>query len=146
MSSELAAVIRMTIVMACAGLLTLVMKRASASTRHAVWAIALLCGLLLPLADVLLPQPARLNLPLLPARENEAVIVRSVVPEGVDGARLNSCACGERIQTTDHVAHVCLGNRVRLLSRPIDGRVSVRVAAGSAFRGTAWFDMESSPE
>jgi len=81
MSFEFASVIRMTIVLACAGLATLVLKRSSASIRCAVWTIALLCGFLVPLADSLLPQPARLNLPVLPAKESETVVVRSFVPE-----------------------------------------------------------------
>jgi beta-lactamase regulating signal transducer with metallopeptidase domain len=83
MSFEFAAVIRMTIVLAFAGLATLALKRSSAAIRCAVWNIALLCGFLVPLTDTLLPQPARLNLPVLPINESESVIVKTFVPESV---------------------------------------------------------------
>jgi hypothetical protein len=83
MSFALAAVIRFTIVLLFTGIATLALKRSSAAIRCAVWTIALLCGFLVPLTDTLLPQPGRLNLPVLPVKESEKVIVRTFIPETV---------------------------------------------------------------
>jgi hypothetical protein len=81
MSFEFVVVIKTMIVLAFAGLASMILKRTSPSTRNALWTIALLCGFLLPFADVLLPQPARLNLPVLPANENEPVIAGSLLSD-----------------------------------------------------------------
>jgi beta-lactamase regulating signal transducer with metallopeptidase domain len=83
MSFALAAAIRFTIVLLFTGIATLALKRSSAAIRCAVWTIALLCGLLVPLTDILLPQPGRLNLPVLPVKESESVVVKTFVPETV---------------------------------------------------------------
>ena len=63
MNFALSVIAKTTIVLAIASLMTLALRRASASARHAVWAIALLSALILPIASTLLPE---LALPLLP--------------------------------------------------------------------------------
>src|SRR5678815_1594973 len=63
MSFALSVIVKTTIVLACASLMTLALRRASASARHAVWAIALLSALILPIASTVLPE---LALPILP--------------------------------------------------------------------------------
>jgi beta-lactamase regulating signal transducer with metallopeptidase domain len=63
MTFALSVIVKTTVLLACASLVTLGLRRASASARHAVWATVLLCALLLPLASILLPQFA---LPVLP--------------------------------------------------------------------------------
>src|SRR5262245_55950732 len=63
MNFALSVIVKTTVLLACASLVTLGLRRASASARHAVWATVLLCALLLPLASVLLPE---LALPVLP--------------------------------------------------------------------------------
>jgi len=80
MSFALATVLRFTIVLLCAGITIMALKRSSAAIRCALWTVALLCGLLVPMTDVLLPQQARLNLPVLPVKETESVIVKAIVP------------------------------------------------------------------
>jgi len=62
---ELALVIKTTVVLVVAGMATALMRRASAATRHAVWALALLSLLAEPAVILLLPRMARLELPLL---------------------------------------------------------------------------------
>ena len=57
MSFALATVLRFTIVLLCAGITTMALKRSAAAIRCALWTVALLCGLLVPMTDVLLPQP-----------------------------------------------------------------------------------------
>lgn len=54
---------RTSVILLCAALLSMFLRRASASTRHAVWVIALTSVFLLPLAAILIPQ---LELPVLP--------------------------------------------------------------------------------
>ena len=44
----LSVIAKTTILLACASLMTLALRRASASARHAVWAMALLSALILP--------------------------------------------------------------------------------------------------
>jgi beta-lactamase regulating signal transducer with metallopeptidase domain len=56
MTFALSVILKTTILLACASLMTLGLRRASASTRHTVWAIALLCALVLPFASVTLPE------------------------------------------------------------------------------------------
>lgn len=63
MNFALSVIVKTTVLLACAGLVTFGLRRASASGRHAVWATALLCALLLPVASVSLPE---LAFPLLP--------------------------------------------------------------------------------
>lgn len=83
MSYALATVIRFTIVLLFAGVAAMMLKRSSAAIRCALWTISLLCGLLMPLTDVLIPAPARMNLPVLPANQNESVVVGSLIPDAV---------------------------------------------------------------
>src|SRR5215510_16406312 len=63
MNFALGVIAKTTIVLACASLMTLALRRASASARHAVWAIGLLSALMLPIASTVLPE---LALPILP--------------------------------------------------------------------------------
>jgi beta-lactamase regulating signal transducer with metallopeptidase domain len=69
MNFALGVIAKTTIVLACASLMTLALRRASASVRHAVWAIALLSALILPIATTVLPEVA---LPVLPEETLEA--------------------------------------------------------------------------
>jgi beta-lactamase regulating signal transducer with metallopeptidase domain len=79
MSFAFAVVIRFTIVLLGTGIIALTLKRSSAAIRCALWTAALLCGFLMPMTDILLPQQARLNLPVFPVKETESVIVKTVV-------------------------------------------------------------------
>src|SRR5262252_8613484 len=63
MNFVLSVIAKTTIMLACASLMTLALRRASASARHAVWAIALLGALILPFAAWILPE---VSLPVLP--------------------------------------------------------------------------------
>src|SRR5262245_53983655 len=45
-----------TIILMCAGLLSLLLRRFSASLRHAVWILALAGAVVIPLAALLVPQ------------------------------------------------------------------------------------------
>ena len=63
MNFALSVIAKTTILLACASLMTLALRRASASAKHAVWAIALLSALILPIASRFLPEVA---LPVLP--------------------------------------------------------------------------------
>lgn len=63
MTFALSVILKTTILLACASLMTLGLRRASASIKHAVWAIALLCALALPFAAVILPE---ISVPVLP--------------------------------------------------------------------------------
>ncbi len=69
MNFALSVIAKTTILLACASLMTLALRRASASARHAVWAIALLSALILPIASRFLPEVA---LPVLPEETFEA--------------------------------------------------------------------------
>src|SRR5688572_28499813 len=75
----LGVIAKTTIVLAFAGLMTLALRRASASVRHAVWAIALLSALILPIASMTLPEVA---LPVLP--ENTFDVTTAVLPLSED--------------------------------------------------------------
>jgi beta-lactamase regulating signal transducer with metallopeptidase domain len=81
MSFVFAVVLRFTIVLLGVGIIALMLRRSSAAIRCALWMVALLCGLLMPMTDILLPQQARLNLPVFPVKETESVIVKTVVPQ-----------------------------------------------------------------
>lgn len=63
MTFAVSVILKTTILLALAGLMTLGLRRASASTRHAVWAIALFCALALPFASLALPE---ISLAVLP--------------------------------------------------------------------------------
>src|SRR6187431_3273228 len=69
MNFALSVIAKTTILLACASLMTLALRRASASAKHAVWAIALLSALILPIASRFLPEVA---LPVLPEETFEA--------------------------------------------------------------------------
>src|SRR4030095_10489307 len=63
MNFAVGVIIKTTILLACASLMTLGLRRASASARHTLWSVALLAALFLPVASRLVPQ---LPLPVLP--------------------------------------------------------------------------------
>lgn len=63
MNFALSVIVKTSVLLACASLVAFGLRRASASARHAIWATALLCALLLPIASVVLPE---LSLPVLP--------------------------------------------------------------------------------
>jgi beta-lactamase regulating signal transducer with metallopeptidase domain len=65
----LSVILKTTILLACASLMTLGLRKASASTRHTVWAVALLCALMLPFESVVLPQ---ISLAVLPEEKPDA--------------------------------------------------------------------------
>src|SRR4030095_11928974 len=69
MNFVLSVIAKTTILLACASLMTLALRRASASAKHAVWAIALLSALILPIASRFLPE---VSLPVLPEETFEA--------------------------------------------------------------------------
>jgi TonB family protein len=62
MSFALNIIAKTSIVLVCAALLSILLRRASASTRHAVWMVTLAGTLLLPFVTLLIPQ---LELPVL---------------------------------------------------------------------------------
>ena len=63
MNFALSVILKTTVLLACASLVTLGLRRASASVKHAAWAMALLCALLIPIASLVLPE---VSLPVLP--------------------------------------------------------------------------------
>jgi beta-lactamase regulating signal transducer with metallopeptidase domain len=77
MNFVLGVIIKTTILLAAASLMTLGLRRASASARHTLWSVALLAALLLPLASRLVPQ---LPLPVLPEESFSTSI--SLAPVG----------------------------------------------------------------
>jgi beta-lactamase regulating signal transducer with metallopeptidase domain len=72
MSFALSVIFKTTILLCFASLMTLGLRRVSASVRHTVWAFALFAAVLLPLASVLLPP---VELPLLPEAHGELAIL-----------------------------------------------------------------------
>ncbi len=71
-------IVKSTFILICAVLAGVLLRRASASTRHAVWMIAVLSILLLPAAAMMVP---RLELPVLP---QTAVSVRFLQSPAID--------------------------------------------------------------
>jgi len=69
MNFALSVIAKTTILLACASLMTLGLRRVSASARHTVWAIALLSAIVLPIGASLLPEFA---FPVLPEETFEA--------------------------------------------------------------------------
>src|SRR5688572_11562561 len=63
MNFALSVIVKTTVLLACASVVTLVLRRASASVKHDVWAMALLSALLIPIASLVLPE---VPLPVLP--------------------------------------------------------------------------------
>jgi len=78
MNPELGLVLKATALLAFTGLLAASMRRASASARHGVWTIGLLCVLALPVVSWLGP---RMELPLLSARMPQTLTRASVLEE-----------------------------------------------------------------
>jgi beta-lactamase regulating signal transducer with metallopeptidase domain len=78
---ELGIVIKTTMVLACAGLLSLALSRASASARHLVWAIGLCAALILPIISAMIPS---IELPVLPQQEERSIpkLIPSASHEG----------------------------------------------------------------
>jgi beta-lactamase regulating signal transducer with metallopeptidase domain len=56
MSFAMSVIAKATIILLCTAVLTLVLRRASASMRHAVWILAMVSVVLLPLALMIVPQ------------------------------------------------------------------------------------------
>lgn len=75
--------LKATVVLATAGLLNVVLRRASATTRHLVWSLALAALLVLPLLTLLLPA---WRVPVLPARQltPQPKVVSTIVAEAED--------------------------------------------------------------
>jgi beta-lactamase regulating signal transducer with metallopeptidase domain len=69
MNFDWSILLKTTIILASAGIAATAMHRASASARHAVWTIGLLCALALPIASFLGP---KLELPILAEQSAEA--------------------------------------------------------------------------
>src|SRR5687768_126716 len=69
-------------IFAVAILATIVLRRASAATRHIVWAFALACALVLPICALCLPQwrvlPAWMNWEEIPQRLSVAAPIANV--------------------------------------------------------------------
>jgi beta-lactamase regulating signal transducer with metallopeptidase domain len=81
MNFVLSVIAKTTIMLACASLMTLALRRASASARHAVWAIVLLGALILPFAAWILPEVSLPVLPLDGLRADElAPVSQSIGP------------------------------------------------------------------
>src|SRR3954471_22087598 len=77
MIGALGIVIRTSVLLACVSLLSLVLRRASASVRHALWAVALLAVLAFPIASRLLPE---WDLAILPANNLPAIAFDTTPP------------------------------------------------------------------
>ena len=75
MNFALSVIVKTTALLACASLMTLGLRRASASVRHAVWAIALLTALILPVASAILPALVLPVLPEEPAGIHSALLI-----------------------------------------------------------------------
>ena len=71
MSFALVVIFKTTIILAVASLMTMGLRRASASVRHAVWAVALSAVLVLPMASTVLPV---VELPVLPETSQTEVL------------------------------------------------------------------------
>lgn len=89
MSFELAVLAKTTVILLGAAFATAILRKRSASTRHAIWAAALSCVLLLPAASLLLP---RLDLPVLMYDAGQ-----------IDAARLESTAPQDGSENPDSV-------------------------------------------
>ena len=63
MNFTLNIIAKTSVILFSAALFSIMLRRASASTRHAVWLLAIVSALLLPLAAILTPQ---LEWPVLP--------------------------------------------------------------------------------
>ena len=74
MSFALGVISKSSLILICAAFVCITLRRASAARRHAVWALAILGVLLLPLAAAILPP---LQLPILPTAERSAQLVPS---------------------------------------------------------------------
>ena len=63
MNFALGVIAKTTVLLALASLMTLGLRRTSASIRHAVWAITLMSALVLPIAAFVLPEIPLMVLP-----------------------------------------------------------------------------------
>ena len=147
MSFAFATVIRFTIVLLGAGITTLTLKRSSAAIRCALWTVALLCGFLVPMTDILLPQQARLNLPVFPVKETESVIVKTVVlqttaiPSDLPPCkRRPSNTSGSRL--SDWLEFAWALGFVYSMARP-DRGIAIRDETGATGAANVRFRMES---
>jgi len=77
MSFAIYVLIRTTLLLMCAGLLSSVMGRNSASLRHAIWAAALAGALLLPITSIVLPVT---TLEILPEKPAPPMVRTVVIP------------------------------------------------------------------
>ncbi len=109
-------IIKTTILLACASLMTLGLRRGSASARHGIWAGALLCALVLPFASVILPE---VNVAVLP--ENSPPLLSAggerSAPEGAGETELRP--------TPDHA-----GRSLPVAAPPQEERPTAPLAAG----------------
>src|SRR5262245_61337865 len=80
MSFAISVILKTTILLACASLIALGLRRASASAKHAVWAIALLGALVVPIATAVLPE---VNLAVLPEERLSEVRVPGLATRGM---------------------------------------------------------------
>src|SRR5262252_9242181 len=72
MSFALNIIAKSTIILVTAAVLCLLLRRASAASRHAVWVLAVMSALLLPIATAILPQ---LQLPVLPQAHTSVQLI-----------------------------------------------------------------------
>jgi beta-lactamase regulating signal transducer with metallopeptidase domain len=77
MITALGIVIRTSVLLACVSLLSLLLRRASASVRHALWAVGLLAVLAFPIASRVLPE---WDLVILPANSLPAIAFDTTPP------------------------------------------------------------------
>src|SRR4051812_40875789 len=78
MIGALGIVIRTSVLLACVSLLSLVLRRASASVRHALWVVALLAALASPIASGVLPE---WDLAILPANNTPTIAFNTTPPQ-----------------------------------------------------------------
>jgi beta-lactamase regulating signal transducer with metallopeptidase domain len=75
MSFEVGIIVKTTTILTLVILLCLLLRRASASTLHAIWALGLLAILAVPVATAVLPS---IDLPMLPATQSESLPIDHV--------------------------------------------------------------------
>src|SRR5829696_1441633 len=73
MSFEMGLMLKPVVVLAFVGLLSLLLRRASAATLHGIWALGMISVLALPLAAVVLPA---IDLPVLPERTPDPLLIQ----------------------------------------------------------------------
>ena len=131
MNFALSVIAKTTILLACASLMTLALRRASASAKHAVWAIALLSALILPIASRFLPEVA---LPVLPEETFQAATPLLITGAAESRSRLQTPQSDpEDIYPRPPALRRQLGHRSPQ-PRRIKGPVSVRSCEARLFR------------